>query len=383
MTNLTSNTSATANAFMPGKMPVTGLLCYCRSGYEQNLAQELEQVCAQAEVFGYAKVIPNSGYVFFSLYTSVALAEINPLIKFSEIMFARQLVWVFDYIQVLDRNDRLVQIQASCAAVMADDFLARTAVVESADTEDGKELAKFCRKFTVPLRQMLRQEDWLYQRKSKQAIAGLTVHAFFEHGSAVYLGVTLPGNRSAHENGIYRLKFPQDAPSRSTLKLEEAINTFLTPVQQTTLLHADATAVDLGACPGGWTYQLVQRKLHVEAVDNGAMDEALMATGYVTYASADGFKYKPQYGKVDWLVCDMIEQPNRVAVLMAQWLVEGWAQNTIFNLKLPMKQRFTAMQNARNEIESRLQTAGISFTWQAKHLYHNRDEVTVCILTER
>jgi 23S rRNA (cytidine2498-2'-O)-methyltransferase len=233
----------------------------------------------------------------------------------------------------------------------------------------------------VPLRQMLRQHDWLYRSKSKQPIVGITLHAFFEHGSAVYLGVTLPNNRSVHENGIYRLKFPQDAPSRSTLKLEEAINTFLTPTQQKELLHADATAVDLGACPGGWTYQLVQRKMHVEAVDNGAMDEALMATGLVTYAPADGFKYQPQYGKVDWLVCDMIEQPNRVAQLMAQWLVDGWATNAIFNLKLPMKQRFTAMQNAQVEIEKQLKQAGLSFTWQAKHLYHNRDEVTVCIIT--
>ena len=369
------------NSASSDSLPIKGVLCYCRSGYEQNLAQELEQVCAQSDVFGYAKIIPQTGYVYFSLFTPASLSELNAKIQFSQLMFARQLVWVFEYIQVLDRSDRLVQIQTICADLLPAEFLAKTAVVESADTEDGKELAKFCRKFSVPLRQMLRQHDWLYRSKSKQPIVGITLHAFFEHGSAVYLGVTLPNNRSVHENGIYRLKFPQDAPSRSTLKLEEAINTFLTPTQQKELLQADATAVDLGACPGGWTYQLVQRKMHVEAVDNGAMDEALMATGLVTYAPADGFKYQPQYGKVDWLVCDMIEQPNRVAQLMAQWLVDGWATNAIFNLKLPMKQRFTAMQNAQVEIEKQLKQAGLSFTWQAKHLYHNRDEVTVCIVT--
>lgn len=364
-------------------LPIKGLLCYCRSGYEQNLAQELEHVCAQSDVFGYAKVIPQSGYVYFSLFAPASLVQLNAKIPFAQLMFARQLVWVFDYIQVLDRNDRLVQVQAVCADLLPDEFLAKTAVVESADTEEGKELAKFCRKFSVPLRQMLRQHDWLFRRKSNKPIAGMTIHAFFEHGSAVYLGVSLPGNRSIHENGIYRLKFPQGAPSRSTLKLEEAINTFLTTQQQEDLMHADATAVDLGACPGGWTYQLVQRKMQVEAVDNGAMDDALMATGLVSYAAADGFKYQPQYGKVDWLVCDMIEQPSRVADLMAQWLIDGWTKNAIFNLKLPMKQRFTAMQDAQKQIESRLKQSGISFTWQAKHLYHNRDEVTVCILTER
>ena len=29
--------------------------------------------------------------------------------------------------------------------------------------------------------------------------------------------------------------------------------------------------VDLGACPGGWTYQLVKRGLFVYAVDHGKM----------------------------------------------------------------------------------------------------------------
>jgi 23S rRNA (cytidine2498-2'-O)-methyltransferase len=76
----------------------------------------------------------------------------------------------------------------------------------------------------------------------------------------------------------------------------------------------------------------------------------------------------------------MIEQPDRVAQLMTQWLVKGWAQHAIFNLKLPMKQRFVAMNEAKTNIISQLKAAGINFSWQAKHLYHNRDEVTVCIL---
>lgn len=37
------------------------------------------------------------------------------------------------------------------------------------------------------------------------------------------------------------------------------------------------------------------------------------------------------------MVCDMVEKPAKVAALMAQWLVNGWCRETIFNLKLPMK----------------------------------------------
>ena len=374
-----SPSSPQANA-ATADLSLVGLLCYCRSGYEANLAQELDAICALHHIFGFAKVLPNTGFVYFAFYTPEDIHRINQAVRFDALMFARQMIGIFAHIPDLDRSDRLTQIHAVCEAHLPEAFMAQTAVVESADTEDGKELAKFCRKFSVPFRQHLRAHDWLMQRKTKQALVGVTVHAFFEHGSSIHLGVSLPHNRSAHENGIYRLKFPSDAPSRSTLKLEEAIQTFIPKSEHQHYFNGDVSAVDLGACPGGWTYQLVSRGVQVEAIDNGAMDDALMATGLVDYFAADGFKYQPQYGKVNWLVCDMIEQPDRVAQLMTDWLIKGWAEHTIFNLKLPMKQRYTAMIEAKASITSQLEKAGIKFTWQAKHLYHNRDEVTVCIL---
>ncbi len=35
-----------------------------------------------------------------------------------------------------------------------------------------------------------------------------------------------------------------------------------------------------------------------------------------------------------------LKKPAKVAALMAQWLVNGWCRETIFNLKLPMKKRY-------------------------------------------
>ncbi len=143
--------------------------------------------------------------------------------------------------------------------------------------------------------------------------------------------------------GIHRLKFPTDAPSRSTLKLEEAIVTMLDARQREQVLRAGGRAVDLGACPGGWTYQLVQREMYVEAVDNGLIADSLMKTGLVGHFAEDGFTYRPEYGRVDLLVCDMIEQPDRVARLMGDWLVKQLADHAIFNLKLPMKKGTTRL----------------------------------------
>ncbi len=87
----------------------------------------------------------------------------------------------------------------------------------------------------------------------------------------------------------------------------------------------------------GWTYQLVKRNMWVYSVDNGPMAQSLMDTGQVTWLREDGFKFRPTRSNISWMVCDMVEKPAKVAALMAQWLVNGWCRETIFNLKLPMK----------------------------------------------
>ena len=62
--------------------------------------------------------------------------------------------------------------------------------------------------------------------------------------------------------GIARLRMPSAAPSRSTLKLAEALLEFLDEKERAKRLAPGMTAIDLGASPGGWTWQLVQRRPH-------------------------------------------------------------------------------------------------------------------------
>ena len=107
---------------------------------------------------------------------------------------------------------------------------------------------------------------------------------------------------------------------------------------------------------------------------------ALMATNLVEHVKADGFKYQPKK-MVDWLVCDMVERPAQVGELMAKWLAERWTKRAIFNLKLPMKKRYQEVDQCLESIQSELKLAGIGYTLQVKHLYHDREEVTVCIIT--
>lgn len=171
--------------------------------------------------------------------------------------------------------------------------------------------------------------------------------------------------------GVPRLKFPREAPSRSTLKLDEALLLLLTEQERRRWLAPGFSAVDLGAAPGGWTWQLVNRGGRVIAVDNGPMDAALMSSGKVEHRRADGFKFTPPKS-VDWLVCDMVEQPLRIARLVADWLDKGWARRALINLKLPMRQRWL-------EVERGLALFS-AHEVRCKQLYHDREEVTALIL---
>ena len=138
---------------------------------------------------------------------------------------------------------------------------------------------------------------------------------------------------------------------------------------------AGDVCVDLGAAPGGWTYQLVRRHIRTIAVDNGRLDASLLESGIVEHLQADGFRYRPAR-PVDWLVCDMVEQPSRIAALVADWLSQGLCRHAIFNLKLPMKKRYEAVMDGLALVEERLIAANVRYRLACKQLYHDRAEVT-------
>ena len=107
-----------------------------------------------------------------------------------------------------------------------------------------------------------------------------------------------------------------------------------------------------------------------EAIDNGPMAESLMETGQVKHLREDGVR--PDKRNIDWLVCDMVEKPIKVANLMIDWAVNGFVKEPIFNLKLPMKKRFDAVYQCLDLIHEELTKYNIKYELQAKHLYHDR-----------
>lgn len=347
---------------------MAGLIAYCRPGFEADLAKEVGDKSAALGYYGFARTENGSGFVHFECYQAEQAEALCDALPLSQLIFARQLFVQQALLTDLDSTDRIGPILEACRGFPRCGDLR----VEYPDTTDGRELSKFCRKFAVPLRQALRKQGLLTAKEdSRKPI----LFAFFTRSDRVYLGYAQPEQCSPFELGIMRLKTPPQAPSRSSLKLDEAILLFLSPEEQQARLQPGMQAVDLGACPGGWTYQLVRRGLFVQAVDNGAMADSLMETGQVRHFAEDGFKFRPKKKNVHWLVCDMVEQPARVAKLMCQWLREGWCKETIFNLKLPMKRRYESVQEALAMIDEALSPN--AYALKAKHLYHDREEITV------
>ena len=374
-------------------MNTEGLLCYCRAGFEPELAAELTERAAAQGLGGYARTERDSGHVVFAGDDGAALDAALP---FSTLIFARQKLRLIAELRGLDPKDRIAPMLAALASPRRRGFspdeppadaeatsasgsglkpLLRAAafgtlVVEHPDSDEAKPLAGLARSFGNALRPALRKAGVLTAQDNARLPR---LHVCFVDGDHAFLAAGDPRDSAPWPMGIPRLKLLADAPSRSALKLEEALLVLLTADERERLLRPGMRAADLGAAPGGWTWVLARQKLQVTAIDNGPLREHVMDTGLVQHLRADGFAWHPAK-PLDWMVCDMVEQPSRVAARMAEWFREGWCRHAIFNLKLPMKKRWQETRLCLERFEAQ---AGRPLTIRAKQLYHDREEITV------
>ncbi len=352
----------------------SGLIGYCRAGFEKELAAELDDLAADAGLIGYVRAEPNTGYVVYETFEPTPLGNLGAATDWRRPTFARQLLPWFGRVDNLPERDRatpLVDAVKACGQRFSG------VVLETPDTDEAKQRSGFCRRFTEPLTKALEKAGAL--RSSRTGLPVL--HVVFSDATTAWLAAGLTGECAPWPMGIPRLRMPSNAPSRSTLKLAEAFTTLLEDGERDTILRAGQRAVDLGAAPGGWTWQLVSRGLRVTAIDNGPLRDSVMATEMVEHLKADGFTWRPQRA-VDWMVCDMVEQPSRIASLMAEWVATGRCRHTIFNLKLPMKRRLEAVEQCRELIRKRLNSVG-PYDLRIKQLYHDREEVTAYLTLKR
>jgi len=197
------------------------VVLYCRPGFEKECAAEITDKAAKREVFGFARVKENSGYVVFECYQADDAEKLVRDLPFTSLIFARQMFVAGELLKDLPPEDRITPIVGMLQGVVEKGGDLR---VEVADTNESKELMKFCRKFTVPLRAALRDAGVLTNYETPKRPV---VHIFFIAPGCCYTGYSYTTNNSPFFMGIPRLRFPADAPSRSTLKLEEAFHVFI------------------------------------------------------------------------------------------------------------------------------------------------------------
>ncbi|HMO50984.1 MAG TPA: SAM-dependent methyltransferase [Kiritimatiellia bacterium] len=170
--------------------------------------------------------------------------------------------------------------------------------------------------------------------------------------------------------GFSRMKWDPLAPSRSFLKMEEALDRMgLEP-------QAGEKVIDLGAAPGGWTYSFLKRGCDVIAVDHGPMKLPAPHDGWgsVRHLRENGITYQPptDWPVVDWLVADMLIAPGVALGLARRWQAGGRARRLIINVKLPQEHPVAALL----PLEALLRQAN-GYRSALKQLYHDRREVTI------
>ncbi len=177
--------------------------------------------------------------------------------------------------------------------------------------------------------------------------------------------------REAWFGGQQRMADDPAAPSRSYLKIEEAYG----------LVGAEPgpgeTVVDLGAAPGGWSYSAARRGAQVIAVDNGPLKQGALGNVSIDHVRGDAFRFVPAQGRgVDWLFCDMVEDPRRVLrEVLEPWLAARRCRRFVVNLKFGRTDPVALLEEVRTQLRPHCARLFV------RHLFHDREEFTVAGVT--
>lgn len=182
-------------------------------------------------------------------------------------------------------------------------------------------------------------------------------------------------------NGLYAggsKYIDQDAPdtiSRAGAKIAEALHYLLLHRPS---LPAGSHWLELGACPGGMTSELLARGQRVTAIDRAPLDQRLGGRPGLKFVLADVAEFQPpDRARYDALLCDMngppeesIEQVMRLSGFLKQ---DGLV---VFTLKVPRVETVDLPCDLFDQIVQTAASAGLRLFAQT-HLTYNRHEFTL------
>jgi 23S rRNA (cytidine2498-2'-O)-methyltransferase len=178
--------------------------------------------------------------------------------------------------------------------------------------------------------------------------------------------------------GRPNLELPHEAPSRSFLKMKEALLITSPPVNR------GDTAIEIGSSPGGSSYCLLQHGINVIGVDSAQMSEVCLdfqTKPWFKHFACTAAKVEASDlpSSVEWLVLDMNVRPS-IAIKQAKRIVH-MAKKTLLGAFLTLK---INDDNVLTQLPSALrQVRGMGFTIiQKRQLSYNRGEIFVYCLTK-
>ena len=111
------------------------------------------------------------------------------------------------------------------------------------------------------------------------------------------------------------------------------------------------------------------------ALDNGPLKGAALGHPLIEHEQADAFRYEPPPGKPrDWLLCDVVDDPDKVLALLERWVAQRACRRFVVNLKFGRTDPIPLLRRATGP-SSPLARACVLL--RARHLFHDREEFTL------
>ncbi len=182
-------------------------------------------------------------------------------------------------------------------------------------------------------------------------------------------------------NGLYpggSMYVDQDAPdtiSRAGAKIAEALHYLL---MHRPALPAGSHWLELGACPGGMTAELLAREQKVTAIDRAPLDVRLNGRPGLRFVHADVGDFTPNdEARYDALLSDLNGPPEESlahVVRLSHWLKPRGL--VVFTLKVSKVETVDDPNHLFRKIVKSAETAGLRLFAQT-HLTYNRHEFTL------
>lgn len=195
--------------------------------------------------------------------------------------------------------------------------------------------------------------------------------------TGLYCGLQSPREGNGfHPGGTrYIRQSGDDVLSRAGAKIVEALHHMRLLCEPP---PAGARWLELGACPGGMTSELLRRGFRVTAIDRAPLDSALDGASGLDFIRADVARWSPPPGRrFDALLCDMNGPADAAfgqVARLSRFLNPG--APVVFTFKTAGVDRVGEIIKLHERILSAASNAGLVHL-QTTHLTYNRREFTM------